>query len=101
MNTRRRLSSARETLLSTLPRDISLHGQPSEPRFTHVPASHAKALHPDAQVVVGMRGAWRLNSSSKHRPDPFQRVPPGPNPFAHGDTHLLVPVRLVRAAHVP
>jgi hypothetical protein len=53
------LTSAREAILATLPEETSLHGHPPDPRFTHLPASHAKALHPDAQVVVGMRGSGK------------------------------------------
>ncbi len=50
---------ARKTIRAVLPQDTSLHGQAPEPRFVHLPPSHTKALDPDAQVVVGMRGAGK------------------------------------------
>ncbi|WP_457629654.1 hypothetical protein [Oceanithermus sp.] len=50
---------ARETIRAVLPEDTSLHGAAPEPRFVHLPPSHTKALDPDAQVVVGMRGAGK------------------------------------------
>lgn len=64
--------SAREAILQSLPEETSLHGGTADVRFTYVPASHAKALDPDAQVVVGMRGAgksfwWSALQSSEHR----------------------------------
>ncbi|MCC6156590.1 MAG: hypothetical protein IT350_00960 [Deltaproteobacteria bacterium] len=55
--------SARQSILETIPDSTSLHGRPPEVRFSYVPASHAKALDLDTQVVVGMRGTgksfWR------------------------------------------
>lgn len=53
------LSGAREALRQSLPADTSLHGETPEPRFLHLPASHLKALQPDAMLVVGMRGAGK------------------------------------------
>ena len=66
------IACARDAILQTLPEDTSLHGRPGELRFTHVPSSHAKALHPDVQLVVGMRGAgksfwWAALQSPDHR----------------------------------
>jgi len=55
----RSIASARDAILDALPQETSLFGSAPEPRFTHVPASHAKALHPDVQVVVGMRGSGK------------------------------------------
>jgi len=49
----------RHAILETLPDETSLFGSPPAPKFTHVPASHAKALHPDVQVVIGMRGSGK------------------------------------------
>jgi len=49
----------RDAIVKTLPEETSLFGAAPEPRFVHVPASHAKALHPDVQVVKGMRGAGK------------------------------------------
>ncbi len=53
------IDSARRAILETLPEETSLFGGAPEPRFTHIPASHAKALHPDVQVVKGMRGSGK------------------------------------------
>ncbi len=54
-----RLPSARRAILDTLPRETSLFGRSVESQFVHVPNGHAKALHPDTQLVVGMRGAGK------------------------------------------
>ncbi|WP_295400591.1 hypothetical protein [uncultured Thiocystis sp.] len=75
-----RLPSARQTLIDTLPEETSLFGQPIEARFIHVPASHAKALHPDTQLVVGMRGAgksfwWRALQDKRQRALVAERAP--------------------------
>ncbi len=56
---RRPLRFSREAIIETLPDETSLYGGMPEVRFTYVPASHAKALHPDTQVVMGMRGAGK------------------------------------------
>lgn len=66
------LHSARQALIDTLPEQTSSFGEPPELRFTHVPASHAKALDPDNQLVVGMRGAgksfwWAALQNDSHR----------------------------------
>ncbi len=75
-----RLQSARQTIIDTLPEETSLFGQPVEARFIHVPASHAKALHPDTQLVVGMRGAgksfwWRALQDKRQRGLVAERAP--------------------------
>lgn len=59
MTNKQPLQSARQAILDTLPSESSLFGCSPEPKFTHIPASHAKALHPDVQVVVGMRGSGK------------------------------------------
>jgi len=53
------LTSARETMLAVLPSSTSSYGEAPEPRFVHLPPSHTKALDPNVQVVVGMRGAGK------------------------------------------
>lgn len=75
-----RLPSAQKTLRETLPEETSLFGGEVETRFIHVPASHAKALHPDIQLVVGMRGAgksfwWRTLQDPTQRQLVFERAP--------------------------
>ena len=62
----------RDLLLSALPEETSLHGNVPEARFVYLPASHRKALEPNASVVVGMRGAgksfwWAALQDSKIR----------------------------------
>ena len=63
---------ARQAFLETLPQATSQHGAAPDLRFTYVPASHSKALHPDTQLVVGMRGAgksfwWAALQQEAHR----------------------------------
>ena len=53
------LTSARKVMLEVLPASTSPHGETPEPRFVYLPASHTKALDPNVQVVVGMRGAGK------------------------------------------
>lgn len=54
----------RETILSALPEEQSVHDQPPEPRFLYLPHRHARALDLDCPLVVGGRGvgktAWFL-----------------------------------------
>ncbi|WP_152629592.1 hypothetical protein [Haliangium ochraceum] len=74
------LANARRTLLDALPVETSNFGQSVPARFLHVPASHAKALQPDTQLVVGMRGAgksfwWTALQESGHRALVAKRVP--------------------------
>jgi len=59
VSTQVRLLSARDALIAALPEDTSYHGAAPDPRFVHLPASHTKALDPNMQVVVGMRGAGK------------------------------------------
>jgi len=58
MEAEKALQTARKALL-TLPDETSLHGGSPDPRFLHLPASHLKALRPDAMLVAGMRGAGK------------------------------------------
>lgn len=117
--TESRLLSARQTLIDTLPEETSLFGQAVDARFIHVPASHAKALHPDTQLVVGMRGAgksfwWRALQDKHQRTLVAERAPntglakaaevsagfgETPNPDAYPGPDVLV--QLVRAGEDP
>lgn len=49
----------RDLLIGALPTETSGHGAAPEPRFVYLPASHVKAVHPNAMVVAGMRGAGK------------------------------------------
>lgn len=74
------INSARQAILKTLPEETSHHGSAPSREFMHFPASHAKALHPDVQVVVGMRGAgktfwWAALQEEKLRGLIAARVP--------------------------
>jgi len=74
------ITTTRRAILDTLPEETSLFGGAPTPRFTHIPASHAKALHPDVQVVMGMRGAgksfwWAALQNEQIRRMVAQRVP--------------------------
>lgn len=42
-----------------LPTDTSLHGTVPSPQHVYLPASHMKALRPEATLVVGQRGAGK------------------------------------------
>ncbi len=80
MTNKKPLASARQAILSTLPEETSLFGLAPEPRFVHIPPSHAKALHPDVQVVKGMRGSgksfwWAGLQDEKIQTLVAQRVP--------------------------
>jgi hypothetical protein len=114
-----RLLSARQTLIDTLPEETSLFGQAVDARFIHVPASHAKALHPDTQLVVGMRGAgksfwWRALQDKRQRGVIAARAPntglakaaqvaagfgETPNPDAYPGPDVLA--QLVETGHDP
>jgi len=111
--------SARSTIIETLPEETSLFGGTAEVRFTHIPASHAKALHPDSQLVVGMRGAgksfwWAALQSTEHRALVAALAPRAglteeaniaigfgerPNPDAYPGRDVLA--KLVRQGHDP
>lgn len=49
----------RNLLLEALPKEFSSHGETPEPQFVYLPASHGKALHPNASVVIGIRGVGK------------------------------------------
>lgn len=49
----------RELLLAVLPDEPSQHGGVPQPQHVYLPASHSKALEPNAAVVVGIRGAGK------------------------------------------
>jgi hypothetical protein len=113
------LPAARRTLIDTLPEETSLFGQRVDTRFIHVPASHAKLLHPDTQLVVGMRGAgksfwWRALQDKDQRSLVAQRAPnsglakaahiaagfgESPNPDAYPGQDVLA--QLVANGHDP
>jgi hypothetical protein len=62
----------RDVILRALPDDTSLHGASPELRYTYLPAVHAKALHPNNMLVVGIRGSgksfwWAALQEPKHR----------------------------------
>lgn len=66
------ISSARAAIRQALPEGTSAHGQAPDLRYMHVPSSHAKALHPDTLLVLGMRGAgksfwWAALQEPQHR----------------------------------
>ncbi len=59
-------------LLTALPQDTAVFGQTPELKDTFTPAGHSRALHPDAMLVVGIRGSgksfwWTVLQSEKHR----------------------------------
>jgi hypothetical protein len=54
----RRPESALRDALDSLPRD-PYQIEPPRARFTYVPASHVRALHPDNMLVVGARGTGK------------------------------------------
>ncbi len=53
-----RTAALREALLA-LPEGTSHGGGPPSPGRVYLPPSHVKALHPDVQLVTGMRGAGK------------------------------------------
>jgi hypothetical protein len=62
----------RQTILDALPRELSVHAEPPEPRYLYVPFRHARALSPDQALVVGIRGSgksvwWAALQSEAHR----------------------------------
>lgn len=62
----------RSLIQDALPEDTSLFGATPELRYTYLPAGHAKALHPDSMLVVGIRGAgksfwWAALQRVEHR----------------------------------
>ncbi len=72
MNGYRFPKEIRELMINALPEDIAVFGQTPDLRNTFTPTGHARALHPDAMLVVGMRGAgksfwWTVLQSEDHR----------------------------------
>ena len=62
----------RNLIVEALPEETSRFGEAPELRYTYVPAGHARALHPDTMLVVGMRGAgktfwWAALQEPGHR----------------------------------
>ena len=62
----------RELIRESLPQDTAVFGQTPDLRYTFTPAGHSRALHPDAMLVVGIRGAgksfwWTVLQSEEHR----------------------------------
>ena len=62
----------RQLIQSALPQETSLFGGSPELKYTYLPAGHAKALHPDSMLVVGIRGAgksywWSALQREDHR----------------------------------
>lgn len=62
----------RELILNALPQDTAVFGQTPDLRYTFIPSGHSRALHPDAPLVEGIRGAgksfWcQVLQSEKHR----------------------------------
>jgi len=62
----------RELITASLPQDMAVFGQTPDLMYTSTPAGHSRALHPDAMLVIGIRGAgksfwWTVLQSVKHR----------------------------------
>lgn len=62
----------RNLLLAAIPEERSIFGQTPDLQYTYVPIGHARALHPNAMLVVGIRGAgksfwWTALQSEEHR----------------------------------
>jgi len=62
----------RQVMGDALPETTAVYGEVPDLRYTYVPATHMRALHPDTQLVVGMRGAgksfwWGALQSEDHR----------------------------------
>ena len=65
-------ANLRSALTSALPDNDQVSNELREPRFTYVPASHARALNPENTIVEGMRGAgkshwWAALHNEAHR----------------------------------
>ena len=65
-------SAIRQLLQYALPQETSSFGSTPELKYTYLPASHAKALHPDSMLVVGIRGVgksfwWSALQKEDHR----------------------------------
>lgn len=62
----------RDAIRDALPVDTAVFGETPDLRYTFAPAGHARALHPDAMLVEGIRGAgksfwWTVLQSPEHR----------------------------------
>lgn len=80
----------RQVILDALPQETSLFGGTPDLRYTYVPASHAKALHPDSMLVVGIRGAgksfwWAALQREDHR-----SLIASASPKTHIDRNMVV-----------
>lgn len=49
----------REGLIAALPEDTAQHDETPAARHLYLPASHAKALHPNTTLIQGMRGSGK------------------------------------------
>ncbi len=49
----------REGLIAALPEDTAQHDETPSARHLYLPASHAKALHPNTTLIQGMRGSGK------------------------------------------
>ena len=74
MTERLPVETTRQAILDTLPKGTSPFGGSPEPKFTHIPASHAKALQPDVQVVKGMRGSGKSFWWAALQEEPIRRL---------------------------
>lgn len=64
--------SLRKVMHEALPEETAVFGQTPDLKHTYVPVSHARALHPDSMLVIGIRGAgksfwWSALQSEDHR----------------------------------
>lgn len=62
----------REVIKDALPEYTAVFGQTPDLRYTFAPAGHARALHSDAMLVVGIRGSgksfwWTALQNADHR----------------------------------
>ncbi len=72
MNEFRFSQDMRELIREALPRDTAVFGRAPDLKYTFTPTGHSRALHPDAMLVVGIRGAgksfwWTVLQSEEHR----------------------------------
>lgn len=49
----------RSWIIAALPEDTSLHGGTPEANQIYLPATHAKALHPNSMLIEGIRGSGK------------------------------------------
>lgn len=62
----------RDVMRDALPQDTAVFGQTPDLKYTFTPTGHSRALHPDAMLVSGIRGAgksfwWTVLQSEEHR----------------------------------